>query len=194
MAVLGVILSEYAAFNCEFIDVSGVGAFGLNSYEAQDEREDSFYPCVLYSKGDIEYIELGAAWQTGRSFATIAFSVGFILMIVALCVSCVAFKPIVLRCLACGFAFCFLMQSLVFVALSTDFCNWSSCDLAGAAYAAIVAVVVWFATAIAMAKMPHFVQEQDSVPGEMNIDQEMEVAPASTQRKPDQQALQQVSF
>lgn len=133
-------------------------------------------------------MELGAAWQAGRSFAIVAFTVGFILMIVTLCASCVAFRPIVLRCLAWGFAFCCLMQGLVFVALSTDFCNgtyyyWSSCDLGPASFVAIVAVVVYFGTAVAMAKMPHFDADQDDIhgamsPGRSTLDDGQEMAPA----------------
>lgn len=152
LVVLALLLSNYAYSSCDLVDCEGLGSVGLATIEAQDEREDNFFPCVRYEDSSDDLVD--GAWKAARAFGIMSSVLGFVAVVSTLCMSCVAYPRKVVLGLADLLLVCSLFDILVLVGLAAEFLDKYDCQMSVASYVALAASLCWCASAAAVAFTP----------------------------------------
>mmetsp|Transcript_4188 Transcript_4188/g.11975 ORF Transcript_4188/g.11975 Transcript_4188/m.11975 type:complete len:373 (+) Transcript_4188:166-1284(+) len=116
--------------------------FGYVSRQAGMLEPTDYQTCVYYNQDELsEYFD--GMWRAGKAMAFIACIVGGMVMCVVLCTCCVAFELQTFDGLFWTCIFCFVCQSLTFLAWGSNLCDDYECTWSTGTGMNITAAMLW---------------------------------------------------
>ena len=123
LAIVALILFNYAAFSCQTFKFEKEGYyteteyFGFWTYEDEDDECQSIDKELDDEGADADW---DAAWKTGRAATIIGSVFSYVLVIMLLVNSCVRYPRMLFNLMAGGMFFTALMSGLLLVGLASD--------------------------------------------------------------------------
>uniref|UniRef100_A0A7R9WNW5 Uncharacterized protein n=1 Tax=Craspedostauros australis TaxID=1486917 RepID=A0A7R9WNW5_9STRA len=116
--------------------------FGYMARQAGTLEPSDYQTCVFYNGNEKEQY-FDSMWRAGKAMAFIATIVGFFVMCIIMCTCCVAFELPTFDGLFWTCMFCFVCQSLTFLAWGSDLCDDYECTWSTGTGMNITAAMLW---------------------------------------------------